>query len=793
MKLAARLFGKAVVLALATSACGGADQDLFPNDLPEAGLGDESDASMDAAPDAPSDVSVTCETADDCPAPAKLCEISVCVRGLCSTAAAPAGVIVDESDQVPGDCRRLECGEAGALVVKADPDDVPLDDGNVCTVKRCEGSQPAIIPVEMGTPCGDGGVCNGEGECGECRPGDQSCDGNVPRTCDAEGVWERGQPCPFACDASTGSCTGVCQPGAVECSGSSLRTCDAMGQWQTTSCPNACVSGQCVGVCQPGAQQCLGNVPRECDANGQWQSRTPCPYACSGGVCVGSCVPGEKRCNGSVPQTCNSVGQWQNGSSCSYLCTDGNCTGVCAPGARRCSGTTTQLCDQLGQWRDDVECPFSCSAGSCTGQCTPGSRQCNGNVPQTCSASYTWVSGTACTNACVDGDCTGACSPGAKRCSGTTSQVCDANGEWRDDVVCPFFCSGSGQCTGVCTPGTKGCLGKAPQLCDAEGQWVANGGTCSVQCALGSCVNYPSSCNAASGAGLSTCGVDGSESCCADVLIPGGTFYRGSDGVSSTDTSLPATVSDFRLDKYEVTVARFRLFVNAVLGGFVPPVGSGKHAHLHGGGGLNGGTEAGWRSAWNVHLSSSRSVWDSQLACAAGSAWTSSAGANEDRPITCVNWYQAQAFCIWDGGFLPSEAEWHYAASGGDEQRFLPWSVPPTSTDLDTSRASFACLGDGTAACTVADLLRPGTKPYGRAKWEHFDMSGNASEWVLDLFGDYPPAPCIDCAALTDGARVIRGGSWRDEDVCSLRSAERRGWGAQSRSDAIGFRCARKP
>ncbi len=60
------------------------------------------------------------------------------------------------------------------------------------------------------------------------------------------------------------------------------------------------------------------------------------------------------------------------------------------------------------------------------------------------------------------------------------------------------------------------------------------------------------------------------------------------DGGGPTATADPATVSGFRLDKYEVTVGRFRQFVKAWNGGagWTPPPGSGKHAHLNGGQGL---------------------------------------------------------------------------------------------------------------------------------------------------------------------------------------------------------------
>jgi hypothetical protein len=118
----------------------------------------------------------------------------------------------------------------------------------------------------------------------------------------------------------------------------------------------------------------------------------------------------------------------------------------------------------------------------------------------------------------------------------------------------------------------------------------------------------PPSC-APGGAGMTNCGPggSGSESCCTSLEVCGGTFDRwySNEGGDPVGAGGPATVSDFRLNKYLVTVGRFRRFVAAWRGGYYPAAGSGKHAYLNGGQGLennwfDGEYETGWDATnWN--------------------------------------------------------------------------------------------------------------------------------------------------------------------------------------------------
>src|SRR5512143_250970 len=219
--------------------------------------------------------------------------------------------------------------------------------------------------------------------------------------------------------------------------------------------------------------------------------------------------------------------------------------------------------------------------------------------------------------------------------------------------------------------------------------------------------------------------------------IPGGTFFRSYDGVGYTNMGYPATVSGFALDKYEVTVARFRVFVT------------------------------------------STALPTTPLECSSGSVlgtWTAAPAANEMKPINCITWAEADAFCRWDGGRLPTEAEWNYAAAGGSEQREYPWG-----STLDSTKANYTT--------TIVDV---GSKPAGDGRWGQSDLAGNVAEWTADWYADPYTNPCIDCVNTTPTtARSQRGGGISGAPPTALLASARRAAVPTNRSVAIGVRCAR--
>ena len=299
-------------------------------------------------------------------------------------------------------------------------------------------------------------------------------------------------------------------------------------------------------------------------------------------------------------------------------------------------------------------------------------------------------------------------------------------------------------------------------------------------------------------AGLAaTCGPNKNEDCCSTAaLISSGTFYRSYDVAGDgmyPSTSYPATVSPFMLDRFEVTVGRFRKFVEAGMGTRINPPSSGAGARW-----LNGAVEqGGWNASWDENLAVDTLALVAALKCdVARQSWTDTPDENEVLPINCVTWYEAFAFCEWDEGFLPTEAEWNYVASGGSEHRAYPWSDPPSAVSIDCGRANYRVDSPPETAClngAVGAVANVGsTSPKGDAKWGQADLAGNVWEWVLDRYGPYE-IPCYDCSNLTAVSPSIRGGHFGDTDLF-LRGSFRNYAAVQDglRRYSIGLRCARE-
>ncbi len=490
----------------------------------------------------------------------------------------------------------------------------------------------------------------------------------------------------------------------------------------------------------------LNGHVNECNAAAVQSSKLACDAS---GECVIVCL--NKTCGEDHGTTCGTCGAKQvcgAKQTCEDVCAGKDCgtdqgvsCGTCV-GKQVCS--PKQLCH-------DVCAGMNCGTEegvSCGGAC-PGNQYCEANV------------------------CTAPCA--GKKCGTDHGAACGECGAKQ-------ICNPAQQCENVCVGMTCGTdQGVACGSCGA-GNECDPANQC-VPCAGGYCQDP--SCKG----GLDCGGI----SCCDAQLVPGGTFPMGRstkvgdpDYANGSSDELPehsATVADFRLDTFEVTVGRFRKFVDAY-DGTPPAVGAGAHPLI---------ANSGWQAAWNASLAASQAALKGNLKCdATYQTWTDAPGANESYGINCVSWYEAAAFCAWDGGRMPTEAEWEYASAGGSDNRLYPWgSQAPNNT-----RAVFNCqFGGDPGACSFDDLAPVGSTPAGNARWGHRDLAGGMWEWNLDWYADgwYSGggAVCSNCANLdAASSRGIRGGGWIDNPL-ALRVALRNSRTPTARGEYVGARCAR--
>ncbi|MEQ9319528.1 MAG: bifunctional serine/threonine-protein kinase/formylglycine-generating enzyme family protein, partial [Polyangiaceae bacterium] len=231
------------------------------------------------------------------------------------------------------------------------------------------------------------------------------------------------------------------------------------------------------------------------------------------------------------------------------------------------------------------------------------------------------------------------------------------------------------------------------------------------------------------------------------ATIPAGKVVIGCDTAGRTDCdehTTPArevTLDSFRVGRREVTVAEYRRCVEE-----------------------EACTAAG--------------LTDDAVACSWGAA------SADNNPLNCVSWEQADAYCRWAGGALPTEAQWEAAARGDDDRRY-PWG------DDDPICSHAVMKDDQGAGCGRNNPWQVGSRPQGNGPHGTVDMAGNLREWTADWYAARlgPATPATGPSTGTE--RVIRGGGYQSDGL-ALRTYHREHLPPEARAADLGFRCARR-
>lgn len=271
-----------------------------------------------------------------------------------------------------------------------------------------------------------------------------------------------------------------------------------------------------------------------------------------------------------------------------------------------------------------------------------------------------------------------------------------------------------------------------------------------------------------------------------DVCVDGALFVYGSKdafGLGASD-DVPRRIvllPPFRIDRYEVTVGRFRAAVEA---GFKIPEGDTSFL------GVN-----------DEPLPTEGVDPNTPTLC----TLSSSPMGRESYPINCLSWTIARAFCVFDGGDLPTEAQWEYVAAnsgralptryvwGGDndavvkcEQAVFGRGPYPFDNECNRDGKSFGLLPVGSRIGTNADVS-PGLSV--------IDLGGSVSEHTLDSFAPLSSncwmsqslvAPA--CRAQPTPAYTVRGANWATSRQ-NMFLGYRESFPSTGASPSVGFRC----
>lgn len=534
-----------------------------------------------------------------------------------------------------------------------------------------------------------------------------------------------------------------------------------------------------------------------------------------GGACVPACSAAQTCCGGRCVSVQNDLA---NCGGCGLACSTEHTSAACASGACRvlrcledwsdCNSVAEDGCevDIAHSTANCGACGASCGVapratatcadGQCGLQCMTGFADCNTLRSDGCevdtrtSSAHCGACGRACgavagaTPACVAGACRPMCLPGFADCDMNPSNGCEVNLN-SDRTHC-------GACGNGCVVNTL-CAGG---VCESVA--FLRGGTFSA----GEDVL-----DAGTDAGTDAGGADAAD--VADAPAP-------PDPVEPRDGAprqSGITLTDFAIDRYEVTVARFRRFWEA--GHPAVPGGSAGSAPLVAYPG------AGRQVPWSRTASVACAVVEPTATDLSGTSgevgsrgiecnWSAAAGGRENHPINCVDWCTAQAYCVWANGRLPTEAEWEYAGRSV-LRRSYPWGTARPNDQLCWSGPR-SPMTDRAGTCPVG-MFPSGATPEGV-----MDMLGNVSEWTADHYATYvdlrPFGRPIQCWGTVSGRfnpvctnidecvpsvapcyfdnqRVTRGSAWLHDDVYStVHLAARTERIVDSRRSIIGFRCA---
>jgi formylglycine-generating enzyme required for sulfatase activity len=166
-----------------------------------------------------------------------------------------------------------------------------------------------------------------------------------------------------------------------------------------------------------------------------------------------------------------------------------------------------------------------------------------------------------------------------------------------------------------------------------------------------------------------------------------------------------------------------------------------------------------------------------------------------DHPVVDVSWFDAQEFCDWMVGKLPTEAEWEYAARGPDG-RIYPWGDTFDGALLNFCDVNCPYEGRDAAYDDGYERTSPvGSYPDGASWCGASDMAGNVWEWMADWYDGsyYDRSPSRNPTGPSSGEyKVLRSGGWVI-DQRSARAANRGYLTPGDRGSDVGFRCVAPP